>query len=73
MILTPSMFQSKSPGKMNQLLKDVSHQRAFWDSMTGFTVESQIGQLTTLLEFSSQFSSNNWGFMPLLINLENQL
>ena len=29
MILTPSVFQSKSPGKINQLLKDVFHQRAF--------------------------------------------
>lgn len=29
MILTPSIFQSKSPGKMNQLFKDVFHQRVF--------------------------------------------
>ena len=38
--------------------------------MTGFTVRSQTDQLTTLLEFCSQFSSNNWDFMPLLINFE---
>lgn len=70
MILTSSIFQSKSPGKMNQLFKDIFCQRAFWDSMTGFTVQSQTDQLTTLLEFCSQFSSNNWGFIPLLINFE---
>lgn len=35
-ILTPSIFQSKSPGKMNQLFKDVFHQRVFWYSNDRF-------------------------------------
>lgn len=41
--------------------------------MTGFSVESQTDQLTTFLELCSQLYSNNWGFMPLLLNFENRL
>lgn len=71
MILTLSIIHSKSPGKMNQLSKDVFYQRAFWDSLTGSTVESQIDQLISLLEHYSHLSSNNWGYTPLVINFEN--
>lgn len=73
MILAPSIFQSKSPGEMNLLFKDVFPSKSILRSMTGFTVESRTDQLTALLELYSQLSSNNWGFMSLLINFENQL
>lgn len=53
MILTPSIFESKSLGKMNLLFKDVFLSKNILRSMTDFTVQSQIDQLTTLLEIYS--------------------
>lgn len=58
---------------MNLLFKDVFPSKSILRSMTGFTVESRTDQLTALLELYRQLSSNNWGFMSLLINFENQL